>query len=131
MEISDLGNPVLEQYRQSVLLAESAYTACLQGKPALYVLYAKQGLAFAREALDGAERLGVQEPARGKLFHHAAYLAMDCGHLSLAKELIERGLAGNPEGREKRALNELYSRREMFFTARRQPKPRSRQRSAA
>ena len=57
----------------------------------------EQALHFEMEAIKEFDRLGLDiEPTRSVLHRSAATLAVDCGQFDEARELVAKGLAGNP-----------------------------------
>jgi predicted Zn-dependent protease len=89
-------NIVKAKHRQAMDLLDKSFFATLdmnseKAKQLLIQAYEKE-----REAAEMLKPCVEAEPSRSVLFRSAASLALECGKIQEAKELIDAGLAGFP-----------------------------------
>jgi hypothetical protein len=101
-------SPIQELHAQAMNKAELAELAKLRGEKSAQqdLLYEAYQLEY--QAARGVAPLTDAEPTRSLLHRSAATLAMACGELQRAEELIIAGLTGTPPAEVAEELKDLF-----------------------
>jgi len=86
----------VESHRQAMEFVDEALVARQGGHEKKYARLMKSALELERAAADQTALETGFEPTRSVLHRSAASIALDCGELSVAEQLICRGLLGKP-----------------------------------
>ena len=87
---------VSDQHNKAMDLAEQALVLKRRGQEGSGPLF-EQALKHELRAIRAFDRLGLAvEPTRSVLYRSAATLALDCGQLQKARDLVDEALQNNP-----------------------------------
>ena len=102
------------RHREAMELADQAYLARLHGECDKSLALLRKAFEKEREAACLVANDFTNEPTRSVLHRSAASLALDCGELREAEQLVSLALAGNPP---EEIANELRDLMEKVFFA--------------
>ena len=94
-------------HTEAMDLAEKAEIARIQGDTAAAQKYLKNALQKEQRAASIAVENEAPEPTRSILLKSAAHLAIECGEVQLAEQLISTALAGDPPAELARELRTM------------------------
>lgn len=86
----------VEQHREAMEFVDKALVARQRGQERQHLSFLKRALELERAAADQVAHDVGFEPTRAVLHRSAASIALDCGELLVAEQLICRGLLGSP-----------------------------------
>src|SRR4051812_32615024 len=89
-------HPVRAIHREAMEYAEAAFLAKFSGDTVAFHENSCKAFELEAKAAKMVEHDLDAEPTRATLFRSAAYLAIDCGKIDEAIEMVEKGLAGKP-----------------------------------
>jgi hypothetical protein len=86
----------VEQHREAMEFVDKALVARQRGQERQHLSFLKRALELERAAADQVAQDVEFEPTRAVLHRSAASIALGCGELLVAEQLICRGLLGSP-----------------------------------
>jgi hypothetical protein len=105
---STLISPVQTLHQQAMDCAENAALAKLRGDLTVSQTYLTQALQSETQAAALLANQWTAEPSRSVLHRSAASLALQCGQLEAAEQLIVTALMGNPPPEIAEELRDLF-----------------------
>jgi hypothetical protein len=98
---------VNELHRKAMMLADMAEEAKRTGQADKYLEFTREALRHESEAAWKLADELLIEPSRSVLFRSAATLAMECGEIRVAEQLIAAALSGDPPAEIAEELRDL------------------------